>query len=974
MAQNVDFSESNERALFRVVSIVDLRLLGPIEVIDATGEALKLPGARPRGLLALLALQSPALVATDSILDSLWREEEVAKPEGALHMAVNRLRGAIGEDLVVTEPGGYRLEIPSTNSDLNRFRTHVRRGKQLQTLGHPGQACESYRQGLAQWRGQALMDIRQFEFAEQAARELEEERLTAVESLMESMLASGAHGQVVGELYGLVESFPYRERLWQLLMLALYRSGRQAEALAVYKDLRTRLGDELGIEPWPELVDLEERILLHDPALTDFEPAPEPMAEEISYLSFAPGDVIVEQGTRATAIYWIEEGRVEVLKADDSGEIAPVAELEAGQYFGELASILGTLRSATVRALVPTTVSVYDLNTFRHRIGVENDKPSGAVADPDDVQDLIRLGHYLQAYDTAAGQIERGNTAPEIRYLAVLALARSGATAQARRRHEQYGLASIDPATLTSQLAGDLAVLAARLDKDEALARGDDGAAWAERSARGYETAFDGSGSAYHAVNAATMWLLSGNQQKADEIATRALEGGQLQANDYWDASTEAEASLVIGDLERAGQALERAGSVGGDLIAQRATTLKQLKLVCRLKEIDPAILDPIRTPTVVHYCGHRILPVGEQGRFPAEEEDRVRSELEQTFETLGVGAGFGSLAAGADILAAEALLARGAELNVVLPFPKDEFVRVSVVPAGDEWVERFERCLARASSVEMATTSEYLDDPILFDFCARIAMGDALLRARYLEAEAHQVAVWDGTPSSGPAGTAIDVASWSTTGAPATVIEVSAGPPSLGTAAPANRRQIRGVVFADFAGFSRLSDAQLITFQEVVMASIGTRIAPYRDHLLSGRTWGDGINLVFDDVVSAAECALDLVAASRDLESEYAALPQLRGLRVAAHAAPLFELWDPVSESELFYGVGMTQAARIEPRTPEGEIYTTRAFATLAMLSGLNSFECQYVGNMPTAKQFGSMPLYALRRRPGTIADVSGL
>ena len=567
----------------------------------------------------------------------------------------------------------------------------------------------------------------------------------------------------------------------------------------------------------------------------------------------------------------------------------------------------------------------------------------------------------------AAGQIERGNTAPEIRYLAVLALARSGATAQARRRHEQYGLASIDPATLSSQMAGDLAVLAARLDKDEALARGEDGKAWAERSARGYEAAFDQSGSPYHAVNAATMWLLSGNEERASEIATRALASGQLQANDYWDASTEAEASLVVGDLDRAREALERAGRVSGDLIAQRATTLKQLKLVCRLKDIDPEILAPIRTPTVVHYCGHRILPVGEQGRFPAEEEDRVRSELKSTFKTLGVGVGFGSLAAGADILAAEALLEMGAELNVVLPFPKDEFVRVSVVSAGEHWVERFERCLAGASNVEMATTGDFLDDPVLFDFCARIAMGDALLRARHLEAEAHQVAVWDGTPSSGSAGTAIDVASWSTTGAPATVIEVSAGDASGGSTPPANQRQVRGVVFADFAGFSKLSDAQLIVFQEVVMSSIAARIDPYRDHLLSGRTWGDGINLVFDDVVSAAECALDLVAASRDLESQYAGLLQLRGLRVAAHAAPLFELWDPVSESELFYGVGMTQAARIEPRTPEGEIYTTHAFATLAMLSGRNSFECQYVGNMPTAKQFGNMPLYALRRRPSS-------
>lgn len=957
---------SGHSAVNRVISVVDLRLLGPVEVVSTGGEQVKLSGARQRALLTLLALRAPAVVAADSIIEALWGDDEVAKPEAALHMTVNRLRGAIGDDLVTTQPGGYRLEIPSTNSDVSRFRTHVRRGKQLQTLGHPTEACESYRQALAQWRGLALTDMRDFEFAEQAGRELEEERITAVEALMESMLASGSHNQVVGELYGLVESFPYRERLWELLMLALYRSGRQAEALEVYKDLRTRLGSELGIEPWPELADLEERILLHDPALTDYEPMPEPLMEDISYLNFAPGDVIVEEGTQAAAIYWIEDGRVEVLKADANGSPARVAELESGQYFGELASILGTHRSATVRALVPTTVSVYDFNTFRYRVGVENEKPPVTAGASDDLRDLIRRGHYLQAYDAAAGHIERGNNAPEIRYLAVLALARSGATAQARRRYEQYGLGSINPTTLTPQLAGDVAVLAARLDKDEALARGDEGAAWAQRSARGYQAAFERSGSSYHAVNAATMWLLSGDADHAAEVAAGALESAQLQANDYWDASTQAEAALVVGDLERARQALQRAGDVGGELIAQRATTLKQLKLVCRLKGIDPEILAPIRTPTVIHYCGHRILPEGEQGRFPAEEEARVRKELDEVLETLGVGVGFGSLAAGADILAAEALLERGAELNVVLPFPQEEFVRVSVIPAGEHWVERFERCLAGASRVEMATTGEYLDDPVLFDFCSRMAMGDALLRAQYLEAEAHQVAVWDGSLSSGPAGTAVDVASWANTGAPSTIIPVTAGSGDPGTSSPPNQRQIRGVVFADFAGFSKLSDAQLVVFQDVVMKHIAERIDPFRERLLLGRTWGDGINLVFEDVVTAAECALELVAASQAIDVEHAGLPELRGLRVAAHATPVFDGWDPISGGELFYGIGMTQAARIEPRTPEGEIYTTHAFATLAMLSGHNTFECQYVGNMPTAKQFGHMPLYALRRRPG--------
>jgi hypothetical protein len=159
------------------------------------------------------------------------------------------------------------------------------------------------------------------------------------------------------------------------------------------------------------------------------------------------------------------------------------------------------------------------------------------------------------------------------------------------------------------------------------------------------------------------------------------------------------------------------------------------------------------------------------------------------------------------------------------------------------------------------------------------------------------------------------------------------------------------------------LSDAQLVSFQNTVMKELSARIEPYRPQLLSGRTWGDGIYLVFGDVASAAECALDLVAAVDEVDMEHAGMPQLRGLRVGAHAAPVFTGWDPISGSQLFYGAGVTRAARIEPRVPEGEIYTTHAFAALAMLSGSHTFECQYVGTLPTAKQFGEMPLYALRR-----------
>ncbi len=963
-------TDASRGLLGRVGASVDLRLLGPFEVVDGAGTVLEVPGARPSALLALLALHTPDVVSTDRILEELWGNEDVKSPESALHVAVSRLRSVIGEGVVETVPGGYRLDIPAANSDVARFRRHTQRGRQFSTLGHPGKAAESFRQALAQWRGDALTDLRKFEFAEQAARQLEEERLTTVEALMDAELGAGEHELVIGELSGLVEAFPLRERLWEQLMLALYRSGRQAEALRTYTRLKQVLGEELGIEPSRQLADLEERILLHDPTLDDRVEVPtEDWAREPELLSFAAGEVIVTEGAPANTVYWIEEGQVEVLREDDEGATV-LTTLGPGRYFGELASLLATGRTASVQAATTVTVSVHSVDSFRSRLGAERARDTAEPVSPEAVLDLIDRAQFLQAYDLAARLIESGSSDVEIRWLAVLALARSGATTQARRRFEQYGLGSVDPATVPPRLAQDIGGLAARLDKDMAFTTtGEDRKRWAHRSAERYQSAFDRMGYYYLAVNAATMWLVADETDHAATTAQAALDAlddwDSLGSQDrYWHAVTEAEAALVLGDTKRAADAIERAGAVSEGHHAQRATTRHQLDIVCELLDIDPDISIPIANPTVVHFCGHRILPEGSTGRFSPEEEPHVAKELAETFERLEVGVGFGSLAAGADILAAEALLNRGAQLHVVLPFARDEFIRTSVAPAGPEWVQRFERCLAEAEQVVTAVSGEYLDDPILFDFCSQIAMGNTLMRARFLETEAHQVAVWDGMPTGGAAGTAVDIAHWRSTGRPSTVISVGAEaePPSGPQAKPL--RRIRGIVFADFAGFSTLSDAQLVTFQEVAMGGLASAIEPFQAGLLSGRTWGDGLYLVFEEVAAAAECALALQDTIGALDFEEMGLHGLRGIRVAAHAAPVFDGWDPIAGTRLFYGSGVTQTARIEPRTPEGEIYTTEPFAALAILTGDRSFDTQYVGTLPTAKDYGEFPLFALRRR----------
>jgi DNA-binding SARP family transcriptional activator len=350
--------------------VVDIRVLGRIEVRADDGSEISVGRERIRAVLGMLALGSPEMVTADEIIDALWATSETTKPEAALQMSISRLRAALGDDLIDTMPGGYRLAVEEASIDLGRFRALVRRGRQMHALGQHVAAVESLSQGLREWRGAALSDVRRFDAIERVSRRLEEERLVATEELLESQLDAGRHNDAITELTGLVEVSPYRERLWTLLMLALYRSGRQRDALAAFERVRRIFGEELGLEPSPALIELEDRILTHDPSLRSASPVAGGHGETAETVRFAPGAIIVEEGEPATTVYWIERGSVEIVKVDERGRAQRVAELGSGQYFGELAATLGVRRTATVRAIEPTVATVLDLEGFRARIGL----------------------------------------------------------------------------------------------------------------------------------------------------------------------------------------------------------------------------------------------------------------------------------------------------------------------------------------------------------------------------------------------------------------------------------------------------------------------------------------------------------------------------------------------------------------------------------------------------------------------------
>jgi DNA-binding SARP family transcriptional activator len=249
---------------------MEFRILGPLEALE-DGRPVDLGGAKQRALLAILLVHANAVVSADRLIDALWEDEPPETAHKALQVYISQLRKALGKERLETKVPGYRLRVAQGELDLERF----------QRLAEGSQ-----RQALALWRGEPLSEFAYQRFAQAEIARLEELRLSCLERRLQADLEQGRHAAVVGELERLVREHPLRERLRAQLMLALYRSGRQAESLDVYQDARRTLTEELGIDPSLELRELQQAILRQDPVL-------ELVAHEVAADADAPAGVFV---------------------------------------------------------------------------------------------------------------------------------------------------------------------------------------------------------------------------------------------------------------------------------------------------------------------------------------------------------------------------------------------------------------------------------------------------------------------------------------------------------------------------------------------------------------------------------------------------------------------------------------------------------------------------------------------------------
>jgi class 3 adenylate cyclase len=597
------------------------------------------------------------------------------------------------------------------------------------------------------------------------------------------------------------------------------------------------------------------------------------------------------------------------------------------------------------------------------------------------IRDVEAGGDYFQAFEVARKAIDAHPGDESLKYLAVRALARSGAAERAVKLYEEYGLArseDLDTKALQARLVKDLGMRATSTERWSLL----------RESAALYEKVYAASGDHYPAANAASLYFLVGAKDRAAEWARRTLRvceenpaENDLEA--YYRAASKAEANLVLGDAAAAYDALAEAAEHARQNLALRAATRRQLRLVCEASGTNETMLRPLAPPTVIHYTGHMIDPPGTKGRFPAKREPEVAEQIAAALERNEVGFAYGSLACGADILFAEACLARGMELNVVLPFQKDEFKKLSVLRGGAGWDERFDRCLEKARSLTYATEGEYLGDEMLFAYGSQLAMGLAILRAQNLDGAPRQIALWDGERAAARAGTAVDIGTWEKGGRKTDVINLRAatqmpsGLPMPDTEEGGSRlltswkygdvsRELHAIMFGDVVGFSHVPERLLPMFHKGFMGKISDVLDAFGKKVLYRNSWGDAVYAILDTPETGARCALQMQDELRQLNLRQLGFTHPLELRLAVHYGPIFRGRDFLLKCETFFGAHVTRAARIEPVTPPGEVFVTEAMAAAMALYGEKSVRPEYVGSTQLAKNYGTLRMYVLRPEVG--------
>ena len=601
---------------------------------------------------------------------------------------------------------------------------------------------------------------------------------------------------------------------------------------------------------------------------------------------------------------------------------------------------------------------------------------------------LLHRGEPLLAFNAAQEGLRQWPGHLRLRQLQALALARSGDAEGAN--------ALLEKLAADGTADGETLGMLARTHKDLAARAGETRRAFHLEAAfrlyeRAFETARDAQAHAdayYAGINAATMAVVRDDPVRARELALAvreacagAVQGAGDAVSDYWREATLGEAALILGESNEAAEHYARAAKLAGHRFGDLASTRRQARLITSHLQGDSRALDALRIPPVAAYSGHMIdAPDRASPRFPASAEPAVRDAVRARMAALAPVACYGSAACGADILCLEAAREIGAETHIVLPFPPADYRRASVDAAGADWGARFERALAAADTVTIASDHRASGSAATFEYSNLILTGMARLRAQVLDTALACVAVWDRQSPRASGGTASLVELWNASGLAVEHVLLEgvrpgeAAPPARASpdTAPASppekhsRHELKAMLFADAVGYSQLSEDQIPRYIRGFLgavADLNRRTAHRFEHV---ETAGDGLYMVFGDSRDAGHYAVELSELARAFDREACGLPPNFNLRIALHCGPVHCGRDPITGLPQYTGPHTSRTARIEPITPPGQVYASSAFAAVAAATGSDGLAMTYVGRIPLAKAHGTLGLYCVHRERG--------
>ncbi|HEY9403927.1 MAG TPA: TRAFs-binding domain-containing protein [Pyrinomonadaceae bacterium] len=594
---------------------------------------------------------------------------------------------------------------------------------------------------------------------------------------------------------------------------------------------------------------------------------------------------------------------------------------------------------------------------------------------------LLKLGELLLAYDVVSEGLKPWPDDLRLRQLQAHALTRLGATeranalllalyAEGQRDEETVGMLARTHKDLWQQ-ADD------PLERERQL----------QQSYKFYEEAYRLTGGYWTGINAATVALLSGRREHARALAAevRALCLAELRRTEeaggdrYWTLATLGEAALISEDWTEAARRYDEA--VQGDRqLGELTSTRRNARLIIEYLGGDPAFVERhLPVPKVVVFAGRGAA----DRQAPAEAEESVRRVILERLIELNAGVGYTAVPTHGGAPFLEAMLETGGETHAVLPCEVSELLKAESIEGDESRAERgarYESVLGRITSVVAASEQNMTAGGMSGEYSRLLLHGLALIRAKQLDTELIPLALLDGHLATALEGQPDFVASpvegadaragsddpGGIYGSQATAAPPGAKPaPELGAVAGGFGFDTRMValLFADAVNFSKLTEAQIPVFVRDFLGAVGSLVARFQPAPLLKNTWGDGLYLVFEDVQAAGRFALDLSDLLNATDWTLRGLPADLNLRIALHAGPVYACTDPVTQKDNFIGTHVSRAARLEPITPPGQVYASQAFAALAAAERVHGFTCDYVGQTPLAKKYGTFPTYHVRR-----------